>query len=212
MQDCALKHTHLRQKASIRSTLASMTIRTEPTAASNQAPKNASTDAADVTPAPAPRSNDAPPSAITAARWTKTWFVHRFYELLRFGSVGGVAFLVDVGLFNLLRFGPGELLLDKPLTAKVISVAIATLVSWLGNRYWTFAERRTENRLRELIGFAVVNVGGLLIALACLWFSHYILGYTSALADNISGNVIGLLLGMIFRYFAYRHLVFTKRS
>lgn len=60
-------------------------------------------------------------------------------ELFKFGFVGGIAYAVDTGLFNLLRFGPGELLLDKPLTAKVLSVAIATLVAWLGNRYWTFA-------------------------------------------------------------------------
>ena len=154
----------------------------------------------------------APVRAIAAARWTRAWLIHRFFELLRFGSVGGIAFIVDIGLFNLLRFGPGELLLDKPITAKVISVAVATLVSWLGNRYWTFAERRTENRLKELIGFAVVNIGGLLIAVACLWVSHYLLNFTSQLADNISGNFVGLLLGMVFRYFAYRHLVFTKRE
>lgn len=155
---------------------------------------------------------DAPVRAIAAARWTRAWMIHRFFELLRFGSVGGIAFIVDIGLFNLLRFGPSELLIDKPITAKVISVAVATMVSWLGNRYWTFAERRTENRLKELIGFAVVNVGGLLIAVACLWVSHYLLNFTSPLADNISGNFVGLLLGMVFRYFAYRHLVFTKRE
>lgn len=136
----------------------------------------------------------------------------RLWELFCFGFVGGVAFIVDVGLFNLLRFGPGELLEAKPLTAKVISVVVATLVSWVGNRYLTFSARRTENRIKELIGFGIVNVGGLLIALGCLWFSHYILEFTSPLADNISGNVVGLILGMVFRYFAYRHLVFTKKD
>lgn len=137
----------------------------------------------------------------------------RLLELLRFGSVGAVAFVVDVGLFNLLRFGPGELLGEKPLTAKVVSVAVATAVAWLGNRYWTFSHRRHATGAggvaRQLLGFAAVNVGGMGIAVACLAFSVYVLGLTSPLADNIAANVVGLGLGTVFRYLAYRHLVFT---
>jgi putative flippase GtrA len=133
----------------------------------------------------------------------------RLHELTRFGTVGALAYVVDVGSFNLLRFGPGELLGAKPLTAKVLSVAIATLVAWLGNRYWTFSERRTSTLGRELAGFAVVNIGGMAIGVGCLAFSHYVLGMTSALADNVSANVVGLALGTAFRYLAYRTWVFT---
>jgi putative flippase GtrA len=135
--------------------------------------------------------------------------MRRLPELLRFGSVGGLAFVVDVGLFNLLRFGPGGLLADEPLRAKVVSVAVATVVAWLGNRYWTFAERRTSTPTRELLTFAGMNVVGMGIAVGCLAISHYGLGYTSALADNIAANVVGLGLGTIFRYLAYRTVVFT---
>lgn len=133
----------------------------------------------------------------------------RLVELLRFGSVGGLAFVVDTGVFNLLRFGPGDLLEDKPITAKILSVAVATLVSWLGNRYWTFSDRKTATRARELLGFAVVNIGGMAIAVACLGFSHYVLDLRSPLADNISANGVGLVLGTAFRYLAYRSWVFT---
>ena len=54
----------------------------------------------------------------------------------------------------------------------------------------------------------LVNAGGLLIAMACLWFSHYVLGFRSALADNISANVIGVGLGNIFRYLMYRTVIY----
>lgn len=130
-------------------------------------------------------------------------------EVLRFGTVGGVAFVVDVGLFNLLRFGPGELLADKPITAKIVSAAVATLVAWLGNRYWAFAHHRTDSPVRELVGFVLANVGGALIAVGCLAFSHYVLDLTSPLADNVSANVVGLALGTAFRYVAYKWFVFT---
>ncbi|WP_024287588.1 GtrA family protein [Cellulomonas sp. KRMCY2] len=134
---------------------------------------------------------------------------NRVLELARFGSVGLLALVVDVGLFNLLSFGPGELLDHKPLTAKIVSATVATVVSWLGNRYWTFASHRTTAPTRELIGFAVVNLIGMGIAVLCLAFSTYVLGLTSPLADNVAANVVGLALGTLFRYFAYRHLVFT---
>ena len=133
----------------------------------------------------------------------------RIAELARFGSVGAAAYVVDLGLFNLLRFGPGDLLGHKPLTAKVVSVAVSTMVAWLGNRYWTFSDRRSSSRGRELAGFVVVNLGGMVIAVGCLAFSHYVLGLTSGLADNISANGVGLILGTAFRYVCYRQLVFT---
>ena len=135
-----------------------------------------------------------------------TWFL----ELVRFCAVGGTAFVVDVGLFNVLRFGPGELLGEKPLTAKVISVTASVLVAWLGNRYWTFSGSRRDSRGRELTLFVLVNIGGMVIAVGCLAVSHYLLGLTSPLADNVAANGVGLVLGTAFRYLCYRYLVFTS--
>jgi len=132
-------------------------------------------------------------------------FKNRFQELAKFGSVGAVAYVVDLGIFNLFRIG----LNTSPITAKIISVAVATIVAWIGNRIWTFRDRRTASRSREFGGFALVNIGGLIIGVLCLWISHYVLGFTSPLADNISGNIIGLGLGTLFRYIAYRKWVFT---
>jgi len=143
------------------------------------------------------------------ARRLRTWLG----ELFRFGTVGLVAYVVDIGLMNLLRFGPGEVLGHKPLTAKVISVSVAVLVAWLGNRHWTFAAKRGPQtaaaRSRELVQFVAVNLVGMAIGVGCLAVSHYLLGLTSPLADNISANGVGLALGTVFRYLAYRYWVFT---
>ena len=135
-----------------------------------------------------------------------------YREVAKFGAVGLIAFVVDTSVFNLLlHTGLGkDIGLDgKPLTAKTASVLVATVVAWLGNRYWTFRHRRRASRRREFVLFVVMNAAGLAIALACLGFSRYVLKLDSALADNISGNMIGLALGTLFRFWAYRKFVFV---
>ncbi|HYN75887.1 MAG TPA: GtrA family protein [Candidatus Limnocylindria bacterium] len=132
-------------------------------------------------------------------------------EVAKFGTVGLVALVVDVATFNLLRFAGGEgPLYAKPLTAKVISVVLATIVAYVGNRFWTYRNRSHQGYLREYVLFFVINAVGLAIALVCLWFSHYVLGLTTPLADNISANVIGLVLSTLFRFWAYRTFVFQQ--
>jgi putative flippase GtrA len=61
---------------------------------------------------------------------------------------------------------------------------------------------------REGLEFALVSVGGLLIALGCVWFSEQVLDLHSLLSDNIAKNVVGLALGTIFRFTFYRMWVF----
>lgn len=129
----------------------------------------------------------------------------RFTQLASFGLIGGIAFVVDVGIYNLLR---ATLLDDKPIGAKIVSVVVATAVAWIGNRYLTFRGERGESVLREGLLFAGANVVGLLVSAACLFVSHYLLGFTSQLADNIAGNGVGLVLGTAFRFVAYRFIVF----
>jgi putative flippase GtrA len=128
---------------------------------------------------------------------------------LKFGVIGLGGFIVDASLFNLLRFGVlGTHIFQQPLAAKILSATIATVLTWLGNRYWSFREHRRENAGREFIEFAVVAVGGIVIGVLCLWVSHYLLGFTSILADNISSNVIGLFLATSFRFILYRFWVY----
>ena len=133
-------------------------------------------------------------------------------ELARFGVVGVVALAVDVIGFNLLRFAGGEgPLYDRPLTAKVLSVTASTTVAYLGNRLWTFRHQRTPGLAvhREFALFVLFSAIGLAIAVACLAISHYALGFTSPLADNIAANVVGLGLATAFRFWSYRRWVFT---
>jgi putative flippase GtrA len=134
-------------------------------------------------------------------------------QLARFGVVGAVGFVVDFGIFNVLRatvFAP-EQNHEGPIWAKVISTCVAIIVNWMGNRYWTFRKETRRHPISEGVEFFVVSLVGLGIGLGCLWISHYVLGLTSPLADNISANVIGLGLGTLFRFALYRLWVFNPK-
>lgn len=134
-------------------------------------------------------------------------------ELGKFGVIGSIAFLIDLIIFNFLRFAGGEgVLFDRPLTAKVLSVLVATTFAFAGNRHWTFKERSRSTIRRQYIMFFVFNVIGMTISLACLGISHYVLGFESALADNISANFVGLILGTVFRFWGYHNWVFPTQD
>jgi putative flippase GtrA len=124
-------------------------------------------------------------------------------ELMKFGVVGSLAYVVDISVFNLVLATT-----DKPLTSKTVSTVVATTVAYAGNRTWTFRRRTRSSVRREYVLFFLLNGVGLLIALTCLGISHYVLGFTSTLADNISANVVGLALGTAFRFWSYRRWVF----
>ncbi len=134
-------------------------------------------------------------------------------ELGKFGVIGFIAFLIDLVIFNFLRFAGGEgVLFDRPLTAKVLSVLVATTFAFAGNRHWTFKERSRSTIRRQYTMFFVFNVIGMAISLACLGISHYVLGFESALADNISANFVGLILGTVFRFWGYHNWVFPTQD
>ncbi|MCZ2403247.1 GtrA family protein [Paenarthrobacter sp. Z7-10] len=128
-------------------------------------------------------------------------------EVAKFGVVGGIGFVIDTSIFLWLRNGS---LADHPTKAKIISAVVATIFSWVANRYWTFRHRRRANIGREILLFALMNGIGIGIAGACVYVSHWVLGFTSAFADFMAGSVVGLVLGTIFRFFAYRFWVFTE--
>ncbi len=129
---------------------------------------------------------------------------------MKFGVVGAIGFVVDVGLFNALRldFAGNGPFFASSFEAKAVSVTVATLVTWFGNRLWTFRDRRRHDLLLELLEFAAIAVVGMGIALGCLYISRYWMGFDTLFADNIATNVIGLGLGTTFRFLMYRYWVY----
>lgn len=129
---------------------------------------------------------------------------HLVPELLKFGTVGGIGAVIDLGGAAVLhgKYHVG------PLGAKAISTIVATVFTYLGSRFWTFRHRENQALGREAGLFIVLNVIGLLIAEAVVALVTYGLGRHSQLEYN-AASVVGTGLATIFRYFAYRQWVFT---
>ena len=150
----------------------------------------------------------APASSLSLTERLIAWV----REFIQFGLVGATAFIVDAGLFNLLQHGPLGILAGHPNTAQFVAAVTATLYSWIANRLWTYRGRTRNNATREAILFFFANACGIGISQFCLLFTHHILGYTSALADNIAAYVVGFALGTAFRFFFYHYVVFTGHT
>ena len=128
-----------------------------------------------------------------------------YREAIKFGVIGALAFVIDMGSFNLLR---RTLLEEKPTAAVIVSASVATVFAWIGNRSWTFRHRRNRPAHHEAALFAGTNGVALVIQAVGVAFTNYVLGFDSLTADNVA-KVVAILLGTLFRFWAYRRFVFA---
>lgn len=127
-------------------------------------------------------------------------------ELGAFGVVGGLAFLVDVGLFQLLyAHGVGA------ITAKALSTLVSMTVAYLGNRFWSFSHRSTASVRREFLTFAAINGFTGLLNLGIVALARYGLHQDSATVLQ-AANVFGIGVGTVIRYASYRRWVFPAEQ
>ncbi len=127
-------------------------------------------------------------------------------EVAKFGAVGGVAFVIDNGLTYYLMHGP---MTDSEAKARFVGAIVATVFSWIANRFWTFRHRRQANVLREFLMFILINGIGIGISTGFTALAKYSLGVTDKNMLFAAG-VVGILVATVVRFFAYRFLVFNK--
>src|SRR3954463_9697732 len=140
-------------------------------------------------------------------------FAERHHELIKFAIVGATTFVIDSVIFYTLKL---TILEPKPVTAKIISGIVAVIASYILNREWSFRDRGGRERHHEALLFFGVSGVGVLLSMAPLWFSSYVLDLRMPMvtltmeniADFVSAYLIGNLLQMAFRFWAFRRWVF----
>jgi putative flippase GtrA len=140
-------------------------------------------------------------------------YFERHHELIKFAIVGATTFVIDSAVFYTLKL---TVLEPKPVTAKIIAGIVAVIASYILNREWSFRDRGGRERHHEALMFFAFSGVGVLLSMAPLWISSYVLMLrvpevsltVENIADFIAAYIIGNLLQMGFRFFAFRRWVF----
>lgn len=136
---------------------------------------------------------------------------------MRFLAVGGICYLITIGINFLLKW---TVLEEKPTTALLIATTIASVVSYSLNKRWTFSSRGSKHPGVEAFLFSVVTGIGIVINSVPLYISRYALGFEhpphsllfQEVADFVSGPILGTALAMVFRWMAMDLIVFVERK
>ncbi len=146
---------------------------------------------------------------------SRKWLV--FYQAAKFVLVGGLNFLVDIGVLNLLIFLSGIAAGWFYSLFKGISFAVAVINSYFLNKFWTFkrgaADQSAGKIGKEFLAFLIVSLIGiglnnLIASLIVNW-----LGPQWGLAEELWANlgaVTASFLAMFWNFIGYKFIVFKR--
>lgn len=114
-----------------------------------------------------------------------------FRQFIRFGIVGGIASVTDIGVLVLLK----ELFHFGVLFSAAVSFCISVTVNYLLSMSFVF-KSKNENKTKEFISFVLLSVGGLGINELILWLGteftviHYLILKIFAMGIEMIYNFI----------------------
>jgi putative flippase GtrA len=136
-------------------------------------------------------------------------------EEVKFAIVGAFCYFLTTAVYYALKL---TVLAAKSVTALTLATIFASVVSYLLNREWSFRTRGGRRRHHEASLFFVFSAIAVAITVAPQAASRYVFElrtpYVSRpvqeIADFVSGLVVGTVLGMVFRLWAFRRWVFPQ--
>ena len=102
-------------------------------------------------------------------------------QIMKFGVVGIIAFVIDYGLLMLLSQVFGV----DPLLSAGISFVVSVIFNYVASMRFVFTHKEGMSKTREFIIFVVLSVIGLGINELCIWAGLMLLG-SDALMVTIS--------------------------
>ncbi len=137
------------------------------------------------------------------------------YQVAKFVLVGGMNFLIDMGVLNFLVFYTGIATGLVQSGFKGISFLVAVGNSYLWNKLWTFKRDSTEKVGREFFQFVVVSIIGLLINLGIDYVFVNIVHPFGGMPLKTWAQFSALLaaaLSLFWNFLGYKFIVFNVKN
>lgn len=115
-------------------------------------------------------------------------------QLMKFGVVGVVAFLIDYGLMVILT----ELAGVEYLLSATISFTVSVVFNYLASMRYVFTHKEGMSRRREFVIFVVLSVIGLLINDALMFVGTTLLGI-SYLITKVFATAVVMVYNFVTR-------------
>ncbi len=131
-------------------------------------------------------------------------FRHLIHEGSKFLIIGALGAVITFGVAPAL-YGIGRY---KAITVATI---LATVFTYLGNRYWSFRHRQGQGTVRDTVVFFVLNGIGLLIYYGCIGLTD-LAGLGKSKIWYYVALVVGTGLGTVFRFWSYRKWVWVAKD
>jgi len=142
-------------------------------------------------------------------------FAPVLYKFLKFGEAGGLNWLVDIGIVNILIIITGQNAGIYFILFKGISFLVAATNSFFWSKLWVFYGSKKQKEGSEISKFAIATLLGLLINVT---IATTISNIGPSFIDNINGigwaniaTVAGSLTAMIFNFTLYKFWVFKDK-
>jgi dolichol-phosphate mannosyltransferase len=136
-------------------------------------------------------------------------------KIFKFAAVGGLGALVQLTTLQLWRlFLPYQF-------ANFLSIECAVLSNFLLNNIWTFSDKKIELKDAPLkfIQFNAASFGSILIQMGIALFGEFVIGLHTlftlpivnfAVDTGMVYAVLGILIGMVWNFFAYTKFIWKK--
>lgn len=127
------------------------------------------------------------------------------WPITRFLVIGAIGFIVDAGVLLVLMLCGGDAYLSR-----AISFATAVIITWWGNRTWTFGNHVDRPKTKEFSAYIIVQScgAGINYGIYALVLSVSGTGPVQALIALACGSIAALF----FNFHGAKNVVFRSRS
>lgn len=122
-------------------------------------------------------------------------------QLIRYGFVGGVAFVADYGSL----YGFTELIGLHHLVSAALAFLIGLTVNYLLSISWVFADASSHNRWVEFMVFALIGVIGLGLNELIIYVGTDVCGLHYMLSKVVSTGIV-----FFWNFFARKYIIYNK--